>query len=114
MYVKVQDTVSAGLVHIMGCAKITDESTGSAMVRTNYTLTPASIADAMMNQVVHGSVTVQQALSQLHDHSFGKWDYNDTTKIMTMYENDGVTVLAEFNMTQIGTQINPFTTRTPV
>jgi hypothetical protein len=84
---------TAGSITIRGMGNLIDESAGATVE----------------NDILDGC-----HLQDLHDEAFGKWTINPTTKKLTMYKADGVTVLKEFNLTDTTESIPAYIARVPV
>lgn len=65
-HIKLESTCTGGMIHLMGNFKLIDQSAGS-VVKTEYQLTPASIANKVLNSIITGTTTTQQVLTNLHD-----------------------------------------------
>lgn len=63
-YVEIDSTVTAGMIHLMGNFRVVNNSSGTAVVKTDYVTSPANISTTVWNGAVRtltsGSATAQE------------------------------------------------------
>jgi hypothetical protein len=103
-YINIDTTVSAGELDIRGIVRITDNSTGTAVVNTSGAVTTELTADAVWEEAVtdHSSVSgsFAEAIKLISDIEGGRWKIESNQ--MIFYEDDNITEVARFNLYDSG------------
>lgn len=55
-----------------------------------------------------------EAMVDMHDEAVGKWEVNPSGNTLTLYREDGVTVLKQFTLTEAAGTVPVYVSRTPV
>jgi hypothetical protein len=114
--ITIESTVSAGMVHIVGNAKVVDHHTGTAVIKTEYLLTPKSITSRLFSEMVsnyQSAGSFGKMMLDLHDEAFGKWALDPAGNTLTLYKADGATVLKRFALTRAAGAVPGYVARTP-
>lgn len=118
-------TVTDGDFLITGVGTLVDNSTGTTIntdglmsrgTITEIIASPAEIADAVLDESVSDHIgvgTVGLLLQDLHDEATGKWIMNPNDNTMTLYREDGITVLKVFDLTPAIGDVPSYIERTP-
>jgi len=79
-FLRIQDTVTSGVLDMRGVGYYVYEGTG-ATINDTYLLSPNSIADGVLDEIVEGSVTMRQALRAFLSTLVGLSNGGNTTNI---------------------------------
>lgn len=114
-----EDTVTNGTIVVRGVAKITDGSTGSAVVDMTNLVNPSTVAnqtweEAMSDHVNSGTFGLTQDL--LLAVAQNRYKIDTGTNVMTIYDEDGSSPLLQFTMKDASgiPSTNPMYERDPV
>lgn len=92
--ITIDNTNTLGTITLYGSGNVTDNSNGTT-VNTDALIQPTHVIDT-------------------RDEAMGRWVLDKDTDVLTLYKEDGATVLRQFNLTSTNETVPNYITRTPV